>query len=178
LRLQLGDKFSLRNSTELRFLWVVDFPLFEYNEEERRLYSVNHPFTAPRPEDLPELVSAPLNAHALCYDLVLNGEEMGGGSIRIHDRELQLKVFELLGFSREDAMDKFGFLIDALSYGAPPHGGIALGVERLAMMLCNTDSLREVMAFPKSQRANDPMSGAPSPVSADQLRELSIKVVS
>lgn len=103
---------------------------------------------------------------------------MGGGSIRIHDRELQLKVFELLGFSREEAMDKFGFLIDALSYGAPPHGGIALGVDRLAMMLCGTDSLRDVMAFPKSQRANDPMSGAPAAISTEQLKELSIKVVS
>jgi len=178
LRLQLGEKFELRKSGELRFLWVVDFPLFEYNQEERRLFSVNHPFTAPRPEDLAELTREPLKAHALCYDLVLNGEEMGGGSIRIHDRELQLKVFGLLGFSREEAMEQFGFLIDALSYGAPPHGGIALGVERLAMMLCNTDSLREVMAFPKSQRANDPMSGAPAAVSAEQLRELSIKVVS
>jgi len=178
LRLQLGEKFGLRKSGELRFLWVVDFPLFEYNDQERRLFSMNHPFTAPRPEDLAELARSPLKAHALCYDLVLNGEEMGGGSIRIHDRELQLKVFELLGFSREEAMEQFGFLIDALSYGAPPHGGIALGVERLAMMLCNTDSLRDVMAFPKSQRANDPMSGAPSSVSPGQLRELSIKVVS
>jgi aspartyl-tRNA synthetase len=114
----------------------------------------------------------------LCYDLVLNGEEMGGGSIRIHDREMQLKVFELLGFSREEAMDKFGFLIDALGYGAPPHGGIALGVERLVMMLCGTESLRDVMAFPKSQRAADPMSGAPAAVSAGQLKELSIRVVS
>ncbi len=109
---------------------------------------------------------------------MLNGEEMGGGSIRIHDRELQLKVFELLGFTREEAMDKFGFLVDALSYGAPPHGGIALGVERLAMMLCNTESLRDVMAFPKTQRAIDPMSGAPSGIADRQLKELSIKVVS
>ncbi len=178
LRLQLAEKFELRQPGEPRFLWVVDFPLFEYNEQERRLFSVNHPFTAPRPEDLAELARAPLNAHALCYDLVLNGEELGGGSIRIHDRELQLKVFELLGFSREEAMDKFGFLIDALSYGAPPHGGIALGVERLAMMLCGTDSIRDVMAFPKSQRANDPMSGAPAAISIEQLKELSIKVVS
>ena len=193
LRLQLAEKFELRKPGDLRFLWVVDFPLFEYHEDERRLFSVNHPFTAPRPEDLPELeracaelkqgrfdaaVATALKPHALCYDLVLNGEEMGGGSIRIHDRELQLKAFELLGFSREEAMDKFGFLIDALSYGAPPHGGIALGVDRLAMMLCNTDSLRDVIAFPKTQRAMDPMSGAPAPISGAQLKELSIKVVS
>jgi aspartyl-tRNA synthetase len=178
LRLQLASRFELRKSGELRFLWVVDFPLFEYSEEERRLVAVNHPFTAPRPEDIAELERTPLAARALCYDLVLNGEELGGGSIRIHDRELQLKVFELLGFSREEAMDKFGFLVDALGYGAPPHGGIALGVERLAMMLCNTDSLRDVMAFPKTQRAIDPMSGAPSEIAARQLKELSIKVVS
>ncbi len=193
LRLQLAEKFELRKSGEPRFLWVVDFPLFEYNEEEKRLFSVNHPFTAPRPEDLVEMeracaelkqgnsraaIDAALKPHALCYDLVLNGEEMGGGSIRIHDRELQLKVFELLGFSREEAMDKFGFLIDALGYGAPPHGGIALGVERLVMMLCGTESLRDVMAFPKSQRAADPMSGAPAAISAGQLKELSIRVQS
>jgi aspartyl-tRNA synthetase len=176
LRLQLGDKFKLRESGELKFLWVVEFPLFEYSEEEKRLVSVNHPFTAPHPDDIAVLDAAPLNARSLAYDMVLNGEELGGGSIRIHTPELQLKAFELLGFPREEAMRRFGFLIEALSYGAPPHGGIAFGVDRIAMLVCGTDSLRDVMAFPKTQKAVDLMSGAPSEVDARQLRELSIKV--
>jgi aspartyl-tRNA synthetase len=176
LRLQMGGKFKLRESGELKFLWVVEFPLFEYNEEEKRLVSVNHPFTAPHPDDIAALDSAPLSARALAYDMVLNGEELGGGSIRIHNPDLQLKAFGLLGFSREEAMRRFGFLIEALSYGAPPHGGIAFGVDRIAMLLCGTDSLRDVIAFPKTQKAVDLMSGAPSEVDARQLRELSIKV--
>ena len=177
LRLQLGDKFGLRAADDLRFLWVVDFPLFEHSEQEGRLMSVNHPFTAPNPDDLGFLAGDPLKARALAYDVVLNGEEMGGGSIRIHHPELQMRIFELLGFSREEANAKFGFLLEALSYGAPPHGGIALGVDRLAMVLCHTESLRDVMAFPKTQRAVDLMSGAPSEVDERQLRELCIKVV-
>ncbi len=176
VRLQLGSKFNLRDEHALKFLWVVDFPLFDYSDEEKRLVSVNHPFTAPNPVDLAMLDSTPLEARALAYDMVLNGQEMGGGSIRIHNAELQLKVFELLGISREEAVAKFGFLLDALGYGAPPHGGIAFGVDRIAMMVCGTDSLRDVMAFPKTQKAVDPMSGAPSEVDARQLRELSIKV--
>jgi aspartyl-tRNA synthetase len=178
LRLQLGGKFKFRDTRELKFLWVVEFPLLEYNQEEKRIVSVNHPFTAPHPDDLDLLDSAPLKARALAYDMVLNGEELGGGSIRIHNPELQLKVFELLGFPRDEALRKFGFLIEALGYGAPPHGGIAFGVDRIAMLLCGTDSLRDVMAFPKTQKAVDPMSGAPSEVDARQLRELSIKVIS
>jgi len=177
LRLQLGAKFGLLKQGELRFLWVVDFPMFEYSEEEKRLVSVNHPFTAPNPDDLEMLDKEPLRAHALAYDMVLNGQELGGGSIRIHNRELQLKVLELLGFPREEAMERFGFLVEALSYGAPPHGGIAFGVDRICMLLCGTDSLRDVMAFPKTQKAVDPMSGAPSEVDPRQLKELSIKVV-
>ncbi len=177
LRLQLGDKFGLRSGDKLRFLWVVDFPLFEHSEQEGRLVSVNHPFTAPNPEDLGFLADEPLKARALAYDVVLNGEEMGGGSIRIHNAELQMRIFELLGFTREQAGEKFGFLLEALSYGAPPHGGIALGVDRLTMMLTHTESLRDVMAFPKTQRAVDLMTGAPSEVDERQLRELSIKVV-
>lgn len=176
LRLRLGAKFALRDEASLKFLWVVDFPLFDYSEEEKRLVSVNHPFTAPHPDDLGLLASAPLNARALAYDMVLNGQEMGGGSIRIHNAELQLRVFELLGIGREEAVAKFGFLLDALGFGAPPHGGIAFGVDRIAMMVCGTDSLRDVMAFPKTQKAVDPMSGAPSEVDPRQLRELSIKV--
>jgi aspartyl-tRNA synthetase len=176
IRLQLGTKFDLTRDGDLRFLWIVDFPLFEYSEDERRLVSVNHPFTAPHPGDLGLLDSEPLKARALAYDMVLNGQEMGGGSIRIHDPELQLRAFGLLGMSREEALNKFGFLIEALGYGAPPHGGIAFGVDRIAMMVCGTDSLREVMAFPKTQKAVDPMSAAPSEVDPRQLRELSIKV--
>ncbi|MDO8433169.1 MAG: aspartate--tRNA ligase [Candidatus Binatus sp.] len=178
IRLQLGAKFGLDKSTEWKFLWVVDFPLFDYSDEDQRMVAVNHPFTAPNPDDLAMLESAPLKARALAYDLVLNGQELAGGSIRIHSRELQLKVFELLGLSRADAADRFGFLLDALRFGAPPHGGIAFGVDRICMMLCGTDSLRDVIAFPKTQRAVDPMSGAPSEVDPRQLRELSIKVTS
>jgi aspartyl-tRNA synthetase len=176
VRLQLAAKFELHRSDELRFLWVIDFPLFEYSEEEKRLVSVNHPFTAPHPDDLGLLDDSPLAARALAYDLVLNGQEMGGGSIRIHDPDLQLKIFGLLGIGREEALSKFGFLLDALSYGAPPHGGIAFGVDRMAMMVCGTDSLRDVMAFPKTQRAVDLMSGAPSEIDPRQLKELAIKV--
>ncbi|MGH7933747.1 MAG: amino acid--tRNA ligase-related protein, partial [Candidatus Binataceae bacterium] len=175
-RLQLGAKFKLATAGELKFLWVTEFPLFQYSEEERRLVSVNHPFTAPHPDDLHLLDSEPLKARALAYDMVLNGQELGGGSIRIHRPELQTRILGLLGIPREDAMNKFGFLIDALNYGAPPHGGIAFGVDRISMMLCGTDSLRDVIAFPKTQKAVDLMSGAPSEVDARQLKELSIKV--
>ncbi len=178
IRLQLAAKFGLDKSDELKFLWVVDFPMFDYSAEDKRMVSVNHPFTAPNPDDLAMLESAPLKARALAYDMVLNGQELGGGSIRIHSRELQLKVFELLGLTREEAIDRFGFLLDALKYGAPPHGGIAFGVDRICMMLCGTDSLRDVIAFPKTQKAVDPMSGAPSEVDPRQLKELSIKVTS
>ncbi len=176
LRLRLGAKFDLIDRAALKFLWVVDFPLFDFSEEEKRLVSVNHPFTAPHPDDIGLLDSEPLKARALAYDMVLNGQEMGGGSIRIHNAELQLRVFELLGIGREEAAVKFGFLLDALGFGAPPHGGIAFGVDRIAMMVCGTDSLRDVMAFPKTQKAVDPMSGAPSEVDPRQLRELSIRV--
>ncbi|HEY2663405.1 MAG TPA: aspartate--tRNA ligase [Candidatus Binataceae bacterium] len=177
LRLSLGEKFGMMRPNDLKFVWVLDFPLFEYSEQDKRWYSQHHPFTAPRPEDLRKLETEPSAARALAYDVVLNGQEMGGGSIRIHNRELQLKVLEILGFSREEAIERFGFLIEALTFGAPPHGGIACGVDRLAMMLCGTDSLRDVTAFPKTQKAVDPMSGAPSEVPASQLRELSIKII-
>ncbi len=176
LRLELGRKFHLLETSELKFLWVVEFPLFEYSEEEKRNVSVNHPFTAPHPDDLHLLDSEPRRARALAYDMVLNGEELGGGSIRIHNAELQLRVFELLGMTRDEAFVKFGFLLEALTYGAPPHGGIAFGVDRIAMMLCGADSIRDVIAFPKTQKAVDLMSGAPSEVSPRQLKELSIKV--
>jgi aspartyl-tRNA synthetase len=179
LRLQLASRFNLRDPDALRFLWIVDFPLFDYSEEDQRLVSAHHPFTAPHPDDV-DLLDSPSsarNARALAYDLVLNGQEMGGGSIRIHNADLQLKVFGILGLSREEALSQFGFLLDAFSYGAPPHGGIAFGVDRIAMMVCGTDSLRDVMAFPKTQKAVDPMSGAPSEIDPRQLKDLSIKVV-
>jgi len=177
VRLQLGARYLRPRRDLLRFLWVVNFPLFEYNEQEKRLNSVNHPFTAPCPEEIEALERDPLSVRSLSYDVVLNGEELGGGSIRIHNADLQLKVFELLGLSREQAVAKFGFLLEALSYGAPPHGGIALGLDRIAMLICGTDSLRDVMAFPKTQRAVDLMSGAPAEVDPAQLKELSVKVV-
>jgi aspartyl-tRNA synthetase len=177
LRLQLGRKFLMIREGEWRFLWVVDFPLFEFNDQDRTLSAVNHPFTAPHPDDVAMLEGDPLKVRSLGYDVVLNGEELASGSIRIHSRELQLKVFEMLGVTREEAMERFGFLIDALTYGAPPHGGIAPGVDRMIMLLCNTESIRDVVAFPKTQRAVDLMSGAPSEVDERQLRELSIKVV-
>ncbi|HXZ87037.1 MAG TPA: aspartate--tRNA ligase [Candidatus Binataceae bacterium] len=178
LRLQLGNRFNLPDPAAMRFLWVVDFPLFEYSEEDKRLVSAHHPFTAPHPDDVGLIDSAPEKMRALAYDMVLNGQEMGGGSIRIHDPELQISIFRILGLSREEAIGKFSFLLEALAYGAPPHGGIAFGVDRIAMMVCGTDSLRDVMAFPKTQKAVDPMSGAPSEVDPRQLKELSIKVVS
>ena len=154
---------------------MVDFPLFDYSDEEKRLVSVNHPFTAPNPADLALLDSKPLEARALAYDMVLNGQEMGGGSIRIHNAELQLKVFELLGISRDEAGEvRLPARRARLRCAAARR--IAFGVDRIAMMLCGTDSLRDVMAFPKTQKAVDPMSGAPSEVDARQLRELSIKV--
>ncbi len=178
LRLQLGNRFTLPDPAALRFLWVVDFPLFEYSEEDKRLVSAHHPFTAPHPDDVGLIDSDPAKMRALAYDMVLNGQEMGGGSIRIHDPELQISILRVLGLSREEALGKFNFLLEALTYGAPPHGGIAFGVDRIAMMVCGTDSLRDVMAFPKTQKAVDPMSGAPSEVDPRQLKELSIKVVS
>jgi aspartyl-tRNA synthetase len=178
IRLQLGSRFNLRETGALRFLWIVDFPLLEYSEEDKRLAAVHHPFTAPHPDDLELLVNDPLKVRALAYDLALNGQELGGGSIRIHNAEMQLRMFDLLGLTREEAINKFGFLLEALRYGAPPHGGVAFGVDRIAMMLCGTDSLRDVMAFPKTQKAVDPMSGAPSEIDERQLRELAIKVLS
>jgi aspartyl-tRNA synthetase len=176
LRLHLGAQLELIPAGAWAFTWVVDFPLFEYSEEDKRLVSVNHPFTAPHPDDLPALESAPLEARALAYDVVLNGLELGGGSIRMHQPDLQQRIFALLGLSETQARDKFGFLLDALALGAPPHGGIALGLDRLAMLLCGASSLREVIAFPKTQRATCLLTDAPSAVDARQLRELGIKL--
>jgi aspartyl-tRNA synthetase len=176
LRRRLGAELKLYDPATMHFSWVVEFPMFEWDEEEGRWTSVHHPFTAPRPQDIPLLESNPAACRAQAYDLVINGCEAGGGTIRIHDMELQQKVFSLLGMDEESARQRFGFLLDALQYGAPPHGGIALGVDRLVMLFAGLDSIRDTIAFPKTQRAVDLMTGAPSPVDPKQLRELGIRL--
>ncbi len=159
-----------------RFAWIVDFPLLEYNPEERRYVSIHHPFTAPMEEDLPLLETEPLKVRAQAYDLVLNGVEIGGGSIRIHQREMQERMFKLLGIDAAAAAEKFGFLLEAFEYGAPPHGGIAFGLDRLIMLLAGDHSIREVIPFPKTAHAACLMTGAPAPVNPEQLEELRIRV--
>lgn len=176
LREFLGAKLKLIDPKQLNFVWVVDFPMFDYDDADKRHVAVHHPFTSAKPEDLNLLESEPLKAKANAYDLVLNGNEIGGGSIRIHSMEIQKKVFALLGIGEEEAREKFGFLLDALDYGAPPHGGIAFGLDRLTMLLTGTDSIRDVIAFPKTQKASCPMTEAPSEVAAKQLLELGIKI--
>ncbi len=176
LRLLLGEELGLIDRKLWCPLWVIDFPLLEYDEQTCRYVALHHPFTAPFDEDLPLLDSDPLRVRAKAYDLVLNGNELGGGSIRIHRREIQSKVFDLLSIAKEEASAKFGFLLEALEYGAPPHGGIAFGLDRLVMLLGGADSIRDVIAFPKTQKAQCPMTDAPSPVDAAQLKELRIKL--
>ena len=176
LRLSLGEKLGLIPKSEFSFLWVTDFPLLEYDPETKRYIAMHHPFTSPREEDIALLESNPGQTRALAYDLVLNGVELGGGSIRNHRTDVQQKVFAALGIGESEAQEKFGFLMEALSYGAPPHGGIAFGFDRMAMLFAGADSLREVIAFPKTAKAVCLMTQAPSTVDAKQLRELSIKV--
>ena len=177
LRLRLGEKLGLISEKDYSLLWVVDFPLLEYDPEEKRHVSVHHPFTAPLEEDLPLLEREPLKVRSKAYDLVLNGVEIGGGSVRIHQVELQKQMLGLLGIGPEEAKEKFGFFLEALSFGAPPHGGIAFGIDRMAMILSGARSLRDVIAFPKSQRAVCLLTDAPSSVDAKQLKELGIKIV-
>jgi aspartyl-tRNA synthetase len=175
LRLKVGHDQKLVHSG-WRPLWVVDFPMFEWNPDEKRWVAMHHPFTAPKDDDPAQLRAAPGNTLAKAYDMVLNGSEIGGGSVRIHRQEMQTTVFELLGINAEEAQKKFGFLLDALKFGAPPHGGIAFGLDRLAMLMAGADSIREVIAFPKTQTAADPLTDAPTEVSEAQLRELHVRV--
>ncbi|EHD0963225.1 aspartate--tRNA ligase [Staphylococcus pseudintermedius] len=176
LRNKLGKERGLIDTEQYNFLWVTDWPLLEYDEEARRYVAAHHPFTSPKVEDIDLLETAPEQAQAQAYDLVLNGFELGGGSIRIHDGELQQRMFKALGFSDEAAQEQFGFLLDAFKYGAPPHGGIALGLDRFVMILSGRTNLRDTIAFPKTASATDLMTDAPSPVSERQLDELSLRI--
>ena len=175
LRLAIAKKENLLDGGRFEFLWVTDFPLLEYHEEDGRWYSMHHPFTSPMDEDVSKLESDPGTVRAKAYDLVLNGSEIGGGSIRIHDAALQARIFQRLGITGEEAKLRFGFFLEALEYGTPPHGGIALGLDRIVAILAGESSIREVIAFPKTANAVDLMAGAPSPVDAKQLRELHLK---
>jgi aspartyl-tRNA synthetase len=172
LRIHLAKKINLVPENKFSFVWITDFPLFEWDEEENRLVSVHHPFTHPKEEDIPLLDTDPLKVKSKAYDIVLNGVEIGGGSIRIHKRELQEKIFKLLNIPLEEAQEKFGFLLTALEYGAPPHGGIAFGLDRLIMLMLGKKSIREVIPFPKTQRAQCLLTGAPSEVKIEQILEL------
>jgi aspartyl-tRNA synthetase len=177
LRLHLAKRLNLIDHDALAFTWITEFPLMEYSDTEKRYMSTHHPFTSPVLEDLPFLKSQPGKVRARAYDLVLNGSEIGGGSIRIHRKDVQAQVFDVLGLSDEDARSKFGFLLEALEFGAPPHGGIAFGLDRLTMIMTHSESIRDVIAFPKTQKAACLLSDAPSKVSIEQLMELSIKIV-
>ncbi len=176
LRVKLGKDMGLYEANKLAFVWVVDFPLMEWNADENRFDSLHHPFTAPVPEDMHKLETDPGNIRSQAYDLVVNGSEVGGGSIRIHDPQVQAKIFDLLKITRQQAQERFGFFLKALEYGAPPHGGIAFGLDRLVMILTGTDNIRDVIAFPKTQRGQCLLTEAPSDVDQSQLDELNLRV--
>ena len=178
LRLEMGSRLGLRDKNVFAPLWVIDFPLFEWDEETKRYYAMHHPFTSPNPDDIPKLRTDTGNVRATAYDIVVNGNELGGGSIRIHDPELQNEMFELLGFTPEKAKEQFGFLMDAFRYGAPPHGGLALGFDRFVSILAGLDSIRDVIAFPKNNSGRDVMNESPSPLDPEQLEELKIELKS
>jgi len=175
LRMELGERLGLRKPNEFAPLWITDFPLLEWDEESHRFHAMHHPFTAPKPEDIALLAQQPEKVKANAYDLVLNGNEIGGGSIRIHDRQLQEKMFDLLGFSQAEAQSQFGFLMEAFQYGAPPHGGIAFGLDRLVAILGGQESIRDFIAFPKNNSGRDVMIDAPAPLDTAQLDELALK---
>jgi aspartyl-tRNA synthetase len=177
LRLEVATWQGLRNSKQYAALWVIDFPMFEWNEEKGFWTYMHHPFTSPRRNDIDKLLTDPGAVKAYAYDFVVNGSEVGGGSIRIHDRDVQDKVFKALGLSEEEIQNKFGFLLKALEYGAPPHAGIAFGFDRLVTIFAGADSIREVMAFPKNNAGRDLMMDAPSGISDEQLKELHIRIV-
>lgn len=175
LRLEMGNRLGLRKAGEYKLLWVIDFPLLEWDDETNRFYAKHHPFTAPKPEHEAILETDPGKVNANAYDIVINGTEVGGGSIRIHDKNMQKRMFKALGFTEEEAQKQFGFLMNAFQYGAPPHGGIAFGFDRLCSILCDADSIRDFIAFPKNNSARDVMLNIPSPISEAQLKELGLK---
>ena len=176
LRLELAKRENLIDIDKWAPLWVVDFPLVEWNEDKNRWDSLHHPFTSPNLEDLDKFDSEPENMRSLGYDVVINGYELGGGSIRIHDKDLQSRIFTLLGISNDEAQEKFGFLMDAFKYGAPPHGGMAFGFDRIVMLLAGSNQIRDVIAFPKTTSALSLMDNSPSPVSKEQLEELHLAI--
>src|SRR5699024_1444755 len=176
LRIKLGKELQLIDESKFNFLWVTDWPLLEYDDELKRYFAAHHPFTLPMEEDMDKLLSDPANVRANAYDLVLNGYELGGGSLRIHKKDIQDNMLKVLGFTEEEATEQFGFLLDALEYGAPPHGGIALGLDRIVMLLAGRTNLRDTILFPKTASASDLMTHAPSGVSDAQLEELGINL--
>jgi aspartyl-tRNA synthetase len=176
LRLHMGNELGLRNPNEFKPLWVYDFPLLEWDEESKRYHAMHHPFTSPKPEDMDLIDTEPGKVRANAYDLAMNGVELGGGSIRIHDRKLQSRMFDLLGFTQEEAQAQFGFLLNAFEYGAPPHGGLAFGLDRLVATMGGSESIRDYIAFPKNNSGRDVMIDAPSPLDEKQLEELNIKL--